>query len=83
MEVPMSSLKQVRIDYAANVDWARSGVYIFLERIFFPLKIKDSLDLQVFSRIGKTMKVLQWDFDNVYIRDDRKTDSFDQELWNT
>ena len=55
----MSSLKQVRTDYAANVDWARSGVYIFLARIFFPLKIKDSLDLQVFSRIGKTMKVLQ------------------------
>ena len=79
----MNSLKQVRTNYSPDADRARSNANIFRARIFCLLKTNESLDLQVFRRIGKAMKTLQWYFDNVYIPDDRKTDLFDYELWNT
>ena len=65
--------------------WARKTSEtrpIFWARTFCLAKKKETLDLQVFSRIGKSLKKLQWIpntimniayFDKVYISDGVKT----------
>ena len=66
---------------------------IFREHKFFLVKKKKPLDLQVFSRLGKTIKKLQWIsntimntpawyLDQVYVSDGVKTALFTHELGN-
>ena len=91
----ISSFWQGWINGAFDADWAPSGAQNHWGlRLILPCEKENSMNLQIFSQIGKQLKsysefqILLWIpapsqyFHNVYIFDDVKTELFDHGLWN-